>query len=46
MKALAWIFSRSRPVNFNTAIARQKLARTMPGQTGALASLRLTGCGL
>lgn len=46
MKAFVWLFSRSRTVNLNTAIARRKLARTMPGETGALASLRLTGIGL
>jgi hypothetical protein len=46
MKAFAWIFSRSRRINLNTAFARQRLARTMPGETGALASLRLTGAGL
>jgi hypothetical protein len=46
MKTLAWLFSRRRQTNINTAIARGKLARTMPGETGALASLRLTGIGL
>ncbi len=49
MKAFAWIFAR-RPTylnaNLNTAFARRKLARTMPGETGAMASLRLTGSGL
>jgi hypothetical protein len=46
MKAFAWIFARRRAANLNTAFARQKLARTMPGETGAMASLRLTGIGL
>jgi hypothetical protein len=46
MKAFAWLFSRSRTGNLNTAFARRRLARSMPGETGALASLRLTGIGL
>ena len=32
--------------NLNTLFARQRLARTMPGETGAMAALRLTGMGL
>ena len=46
MKAFAWIFARPRAVNLTTVFARRKLALTMPGETGALASLRLTGSGL
>jgi len=46
MKAFAWLFFRSRSRNLNTVFARRRLARSMPGETGALASLRLTGSGL
>ena len=30
-----------RPTNLATALERQRFARTMPGQTGAIASARL-----
>ena len=40
MKFLARIFAR-RPSNLTTALERQHLQRTMPGQTGALAAARL-----
>lgn len=45
MKAFARLFA-ARPTNLNTLFARQRLARTMPGETGAMAALRLTGMGL
>ena len=40
MKFFARLFSTS-PVNFNTAMERQRLSRTMPGQTAAMAGTRL-----
>jgi len=45
MKALVRFFA-ARPTSMTTVFARQRLARTMPGETGAMASLRLTGIGL
>ncbi len=41
MKFLSRLFSVRREMNLTTALERQKLARTMPGQTGAVAGARL-----
>ena len=38
MTLLSRRFARFRTANMTTALERQKLARTMPGQTGALAA--------
>lgn len=43
MKFLSRLFTRSKDINLTTALERQRLARTMPGQTAALAAVRL-GC--
>jgi hypothetical protein len=40
MKLFARLFAR-RPANLTTALERQRLSRTMPGQTGAVAAARL-----
>ena len=40
MKFLSRLFAR-REMNLTTALERQKLGRTMPGQTGAVAGARL-----
>lgn len=40
MKLFARLFAR-REMNLTTALERQKLARSMPGQAGALAAARL-----
>jgi hypothetical protein len=40
MKFLTRLFSR-REMNLTTALERQRLGRTMPGQTGAVAGARL-----
>jgi len=40
MKFLIRLFSR-REMNLTTALERQRLGRTMPGQTGAVAGARL-----
>jgi len=40
MKLFARLFGRNREVNLTTALERQKLGRTMPGQTGAMAGAR------
>ncbi len=40
MKFFARMFAR-RPSNLTTALERQRLGRTMPGQTGAVAAARL-----
>ncbi|MCB1451929.1 MAG: hypothetical protein KDJ67_17740 [Nitratireductor sp.] len=45
MKTIARFFAR-REMNLNTVMARKQLANTMPGETGALAALRLTGTSL
>lgn len=42
MSFLSRLFSR-RETNLTTALERQRLGRTMPGQTGAVAASRL-GC--
>lgn len=41
MKFFARLFAVRRDVSLTTAIERQRLARTMPGQTGAIAANRL-----
>jgi hypothetical protein len=40
MKFLSRLFAR-REMNLTTALERQKLGRTMPGQSGAVAAARL-----
>lgn len=40
MKLFGRLFPR-REMNLTTALERQRLARTMPGQTGAVAAARL-----
>ena len=40
MKFFSRLFAR-RQMNLATALERQRFARTMPGQTGAIASSRL-----
>ncbi|WP_292668426.1 hypothetical protein [Mesorhizobium sp.] len=40
MKLFARLFPR-REMNLTTALERQRLANTMPGQTGAMAAARL-----
>ena len=41
MKFLSRLFGNSREMNLTTALERRRLARTMPGQTGAVAGARL-----
>jgi hypothetical protein len=41
MKLFSRLFAPRRPVNLTTALERQRLGRTMPGQTGAVAAARL-----
>ena len=41
MKFFARFFARSNAGNLTTALERQRLSRTMPGQTGAIAANRL-----
>lgn len=40
MKLFSRLFSGRRETNLTTALERQRLGRTMPGQTGALAASR------
>lgn len=40
MKLFYRLFSVRRDTNLATALERQRLGRTMPGQTGALAGAR------
>ncbi len=40
MKLLSRLFARNREISLTTALERQKLGRTMPGQTGAMAGAR------
>lgn len=40
MKLFARLFAR-RETNLTTALERQRLSRTMPGQTGAMSAARL-----
>ena len=41
MKFFRRLRSRSASSNITTALERQRLGRTMPGQTGAIAGTRL-----
>ncbi|MEO3385589.1 hypothetical protein [Mesorhizobium sp. CAU 1741] len=41
MKLFSRFFSARRDGNLTTALERQRLSRTMPGQTGAMAASRL-----
>ena len=41
MKFLSRLFARRRQTNLTTALERQRLGRTMPGQMGAVAAARL-----
>ena len=41
MKFLTRLFGNRREMNLTTALERQRLGRTMPGQTGAMAGARL-----
>lgn len=41
MKLFYRLFAKNREINLTTALERQKLGRTMPGQTGAMAGVRL-----
>ena len=42
MKFLTRLFAtKRREINLTTALERQRLGRTMPGQTGAVAGARL-----
>ena len=41
MKFLSCLFGNRREMNLTTALERQRLGRTMPGQTGAVAGARL-----
>lgn len=41
MKIFSRLFGRRRAMSMSTAIERQRLANTMPGQTAAIAANRL-----
>ena len=41
MKLFAQFFKVRREINLTTAMERQRLSRTMPGQTGAIAASRM-----
>ncbi len=41
MKFLSRMFSNRSAMNLTTALERQRLDRTMPGQSGAMAGARL-----
>jgi hypothetical protein len=41
MKFFARLFSRNHEMSLTTALERQRLDRTMPGQAGAVAAARL-----
>jgi hypothetical protein len=43
MKLFSRLFAPRREPNLITALERQRLARTMPGQTAAMAASRLGG---
>jgi hypothetical protein len=45
MKSIARFFA-GRQANMTTLMARERLARTMPGETGAMNALRYTGIAL
>lgn len=41
MKFFSRLFAPKRDTNLNTVIERARLAKTMPGQTGAVTAARL-----
>lgn len=41
MKIIARLFGKTREVSLATALERQRLGNTMPGQTGAVAAAKL-----
>jgi hypothetical protein len=41
MKIFARLFGKRNEANLTTTLERQRLSRTMPGQTGAVAANRL-----
>lgn len=41
MRLFSRIFASRRPSNLTTVIERQRLSKTMPGQTAAIAGARL-----
>lgn len=41
MKFLSRMFTNRKSMNMTTALERQRLDRTMPGQSGAMAGARL-----
>ena len=43
MKFFSRLFAPRRESNLVTALERQRLGKTMPGQTGAIAASRLGG---
>lgn len=43
MNLFSRLFRAKREANLNTIIERQRLAKTMPGQTGAVQAARLGG---
>lgn len=43
MKFLSRLFAPRSPINMATALERQRLNKTMPGQTGAVNAARLGG---
>ena len=43
MKFFSRLFARRANVNLTTALERQRLGRTMPGQVAAMAAARLGG---
>jgi hypothetical protein len=43
MKFFSRLFAPRRNANLTTALERQRLAKTMPGQTGAITASRLGG---
>lgn len=43
MKKLAAFFAAKSDVNLVTQLERQRMEKTMPGETGSLASLRYAG---
>ncbi len=45
MKRFLALFAASN-VNMNTAFARRRMEKAMPGEVGAMQSLRLTGTSL
>lgn len=46
MKILNKFFAARREDNLTTAFARQRVAKSMPGEAAALAALRLSGTSL